>query len=129
MKRRISLKIYLGGNHVTKNKIDNIPIDVYESLNQREIGFSLLIKGAAGTGKTTLALSLLPIISDAVPIYISTRVAPQSLYVQFPWIQEILKEENILDATRTYFPPVSDPSELKTHILQTMNFKDAPEFL
>ncbi|MHA1454333.1 MAG: gas vesicle protein GvpD P-loop domain-containing protein, partial [Promethearchaeota archaeon] len=82
---------------MTKTKVDNIPIDVYESLNQREIGFSLLIKGAAGTGKTTLALSLLSIISDAIPIYISTRVAPQSLYVQFPWIQEILNEENILD--------------------------------
>ncbi len=114
---------------MNQNKVDNIPIDVYESLNQREIGFSLLIKGSAGTGKTTLALSLLSIIKDAVPIYISTRVAPQSLYIQFPWIQEILKENNILDATRTYFPPVNDPSELKTHLLRTMKFKDAPEFL
>jgi len=112
-----------------QSKVDNIPVEVFESLTQREIGYSLLIKGNAGTGKTTFALTLLSIIQDAEPIYISTRVAPQSLYVQFPWIQDILKDQNIMDATRTYFPPVENPEELKTHLLRTMKFKDAPEFL
>ncbi|MBN2157480.1 MAG: hypothetical protein JW776_15650 [Candidatus Lokiarchaeota archaeon] len=115
---------------MSENKVNNIPIEIYESLTQREIGYSLLIKGEAGTGKTTLALSILSILrSNMEAIYISTRVAPQSLYAQFPWIREVLKENNILDATRTYFPPVDNPNELKTHLLRTIKFKDAPEFL
>ncbi len=110
-------------------KIKNIPEELFQAFKQKDIGYSLLIKGDAGTGKSTFALTLLSLFKEAEPIYISTRVAPSSLYRQFPWIEGHLKEENILDATRTYLPPISDPKELRTHVLRTIRFSDAPEFL
>lgn len=109
--------------------IENIPPELYEAFSQKEIGYSILIKGNAGVGKSTFALSLLAIFAEFEPIYISTRVAPRSVYSQFPWIKDQLKEENILDATRTYLPPIGSPKELKTHILRTIRFSDTPEFL
>ncbi|MHA1730221.1 MAG: RAD55 family ATPase [Promethearchaeota archaeon] len=113
----------------TQIQIENIPTELYEAFEQKDIGYSLLIKGNAGVGKSTFALSLMSVFTDTEPIYISTRVAPNSVYSQFPWIAGCLKKENILDATRTYLPPIENPRELRTHILRTIRFSDAPEFL
>jgi KaiC/GvpD/RAD55 family RecA-like ATPase len=58
---------------------------------------SLLIRGAPGTGKTTLALSLLA----GLPIpgfYVSTRVYYNELLDHFPWITERLAEDHVVDA-------------------------------
>lgn len=110
-------------------RTDYIPPEIFEAFQQKSVGYSLLIKGVAGAGKTTLALTLLSIFEDYEPIYISSRVAPQSIYSQFPWIQKKLKETNIIDATRTYLPPVDDVKALKTHLLRTIRFNDVPEFL
>jgi KaiC/GvpD/RAD55 family RecA-like ATPase len=117
-------------NGIPENNISkNVPIEISEAFQQKDIGYSILIKGEAGAGKSTLALTLLSVLTDLEPIYISTRVAPSSLFSQFPWIKGRLKEENIIDATRTYLPPIGDTKELKTHVLRTIRFSDAPEFL
>lgn len=109
--------------------LETVPAEIFEAFSQKDLGFSLLIKGNAGAGKTTFALTLLSLFEDTEPIYVSTRVAPKSLFLQFPWLKNKLKDENIIDATRTYLPPIRDSKELKTHVMQTIRFTSAPDFL
>jgi KaiC/GvpD/RAD55 family RecA-like ATPase len=48
---------------------------------------SLLIKGATGTGKTTLALTILRLTSAAGGfLYLSTRASPSQLFQYLPWL-------------------------------------------
>ncbi|TLZ51857.1 MAG: hypothetical protein E6K18_03895 [Methanobacteriota archaeon] len=52
-------------------------------------GHSLIVKGSAGTGKTTFALQLAEELGEgARSYYMSIRVGDQSLYRQFPWLKE-----------------------------------------
>ncbi len=52
-------------------------------------GHSLIIRGEAGTGKTTLALQLIEELSQYNNShYLSTRVSDLLLLVQFPWLGE-----------------------------------------
>jgi KaiC/GvpD/RAD55 family RecA-like ATPase len=67
-----------------------------------EKGFSLLIKGLPGTGKTILALSIIAEFPGSDALYISTRVSPNSLYKQFPWLNARSQPLNVIDATRLY---------------------------
>ncbi|RLG39870.1 MAG: hypothetical protein DRO05_07805, partial [Thermoproteota archaeon] len=54
---------------------------------------SLLIKGAPGTGKTTLALEVLRLMSGEVKChYFSTRSSIKKLKEQFPWIERELEK-------------------------------------
>lgn len=62
-------------------------------------GHSLLVKGEAGTGKTTMALQLIESLSDQQPeYYLSARVSDVSLYNQFPWLKERVKQNRLLRA-------------------------------
>jgi KaiC/GvpD/RAD55 family RecA-like ATPase len=72
------------------------------SILQSDRGCSLLIKGAPGTGKTTLALEILREIGNANGIYLSTRITPGSLYEQFPWLEECVHPVNVIDTTKFY---------------------------
>jgi len=66
-------------------------------------GHSLIIKGDAGTGKTTLALQTIEELAGEQPeYYLSTRVSDEALYRQFPWIREKAKRDNILKAGKTF---------------------------
>jgi archaellum biogenesis ATPase FlaH len=50
---------------------------------------SLLIKGAAGTGKTTLALTLVRILNSKDGfLYLSTRASPAQLFTYHPWLRD-----------------------------------------
>ena len=52
-------------------------------------GHSLIVKGTAGTGKTTFALQLAEELGEnARSYYMSIRVSDESLYRQFPWLRE-----------------------------------------
>src|SRR5437867_11209152 len=53
-------------------------------------GNVLLIQGAPGTGKTSLALELLNAMRDSHRVYASTRVSPTKLRMEFPWIDEVI---------------------------------------
>ncbi len=64
-------------------------------------GFSLLIKGAPGTGKTSLALEILR-KTRREGIYVSTRVSPESLYMHFPWLERCIEPLNIIDTSQIY---------------------------
>ncbi|MBS7249598.1 MAG: AAA family ATPase [Candidatus Freyarchaeota archaeon] len=80
----------------------NAPVELLGLLEQGR--YSIHIKGPPGSGKTTLALELVKSISlgNKAAIYISTRVSPDRLLAQFPWISECLDEQNIVDAKRSY---------------------------
>jgi KaiC/GvpD/RAD55 family RecA-like ATPase len=51
------------------------------------IGHTLLIKGDAGTGKTTLALEILQNFEPVDCIYFSTKTPPSVLYEYYPWLK------------------------------------------
>lgn len=62
----------------------------------------LLIKGASGVGKTTFALKCLKLF--ALPkcgIYYTAKANPKKTYSRYPWIKDVLPQENIIDATKT----------------------------
>jgi hypothetical protein len=51
-------------------------------------GHTLLIKGDAVTGKTTLALEILQSLEPTDYIYFSTRTPPSILYEYYPWLKD-----------------------------------------
>ena len=74
-------------------------------------GHSLLIKGDAGTGKTTLALQLIEELSGEQPdYYLSTRVSDEALYRQFPWLEEKAKRNDILKAGKAFLTKTKAPN-------------------
>src|SRR3989442_12990379 len=55
--------------------------------------YSLLIKGFAGTGKTTLALTILKALGSKNNFfYISTRVSPKQLFQYYPWLEKFVEK-------------------------------------
>jgi pentatricopeptide repeat protein len=65
----------------------NIPDDLVNFLRQDT--YSLIIKGYAGTGKTTLALTILNEMQIKTNcLYISTRISPDQLFQYYPWLEE-----------------------------------------
>jgi KaiC/GvpD/RAD55 family RecA-like ATPase len=66
-------------------------------------GHSLIIKGEAGTGKTTLALQLIEELSNEQPeYYLSIRVSDEALFRQFPWLREKARRNEILKAGKAF---------------------------
>ena len=63
----------------------------------RQEGNTLLIKGYAGAGKTTLALQLLNELSPRGPgAYVSSRVSQAKVHKELPWTEFGGKGENAL---------------------------------
>jgi len=79
-----------------------------------DVGYSLIIKGPPGSGKTTFALSLLESLMDTHKVlYFSTRVGDVSLYQQFPWLKKIEKNLRVLVATEQFLSEIykEEPEE------------------
>lgn len=77
-------------NQPTGNKV-KIPVELAHFLRQET--YSLLIKGHTGTGKTTLALSILRTLNmDKDCLYISTRVSPDQLFQYHTWMDEFFSQ-------------------------------------
>jgi len=77
-------------------------------------GRSLMIKGKAGTGKTILSLSIMEELGSIDnTFYLSTRVANDSLYSQFPWLKEKEWRENLIDASMDFLRVLSKGEDLK----------------
>lgn len=69
----------------------NIPDDLLYFLKQDT--YSLLIKGRTGTGKTTLALTILRALKIKKNcLYISTRNSPDKIFQHFPWLNSFFAE-------------------------------------
>jgi KaiC/GvpD/RAD55 family RecA-like ATPase len=78
-------------------------------------GHSLIVKGSAGTGKTTLALQLIEELDD-IPgsYYLSLRVSDTSLYRQFPWLQAKVREAELMKIGQRFlrsFDELSDEEQ------------------
>jgi len=87
-----------------------IPVELL-SFFRASGGHSLLIKGEAGTGKTTLALQLIEELSEEQPdYYLSTRVSDEALFRQFPWLEEKAKRNDVLKAGKAFLSKTKAPS-------------------
>jgi KaiC/GvpD/RAD55 family RecA-like ATPase len=64
-----------------------LPPELVEFMRHRS--YSLLVKGEAATGKTTLAISILKALGPSASyLYLSTRVSPSQLFEDHPWLNE-----------------------------------------
>ncbi len=82
-----------------KGRIPQILLDFLKSPG----GHSLVLKGEAGTGKTTLALQMIEEMGDIQSeYYLSTRVSDEALYQQFPWVEERARRDNVLKASKAF---------------------------
>ncbi len=78
--------------------VSDVPSEVLTFLSGNG-GRSLIIKGGAGTGKTTFCLELLEKAGKkGQSFYLSTRVSDDALYNQFPWLRETEMRSRIFDA-------------------------------
>ena len=80
-----------GVNHFQKKgdeslkTVTSIPNELLEFV--RRDTYSLLIKGCAGTGKTTLSLTILRTLKIRHNFfYISTRLSPRQLFLHYQWL-------------------------------------------
>jgi len=78
-----------------------IPPELRKALSAG-IGYSLLLKGEPGTGKTMLAFEMLNEFGGENAVYLSSRVSVPALYKQFPWL-EGRTGFHVIDATQLYF--------------------------
>ncbi len=65
-------------------------------------GYSLLLKGEPGTGKTMLAFEILDEFGGENAVYLSTRVSLPTLYEHFPCLEERADSVSVIDATKLY---------------------------
>jgi KaiC/GvpD/RAD55 family RecA-like ATPase len=76
--------------------------------------YSLLIKGNSGTGKSTLSLTILKALQIRSNFfYISTRLSPRQLFVNYPWLDNFVIRENM---------EANDPSNQRSSL---SSFEDA----
>jgi KaiC/GvpD/RAD55 family RecA-like ATPase len=74
-------------NHI----LPQIPEDLLQFIRRET--YSLLVKGFAGTGKTTLALTILNVLGIKNNFfYISTRLSPKQLFQYYPWLEDFLQQ-------------------------------------
>ncbi len=80
-------------------------IDEVENALKSMDSYTVLLKGAPGTGKTTYAITLLEKLcqDDTGGVYISTRIDPTVLYKQFPGLESRIPARSIIDATQSEF--------------------------
>jgi KaiC/GvpD/RAD55 family RecA-like ATPase len=72
-----------------------LPEDIVRFL-ENDGGHSLIVKGSAGTGKTTFSLQLIEELKGIQnSYYLSTRVSDESLYLQFPWLKRKIEESRM----------------------------------
>ncbi len=81
--------------------VGRIPREIVEFFNASG-GHSLIVKGAAGTGKTTFALQLTEELGEVTAShYLSSRVSDESLYQQFGWLKERLSPAGLQTASKS----------------------------
>ena len=86
--------------------VGGVPPEVIAFLSGKG-GRSLIVKGGAGTGKTTFGLELLERLGQPTrSFYLSTRVGDESLYRQFPWLKTTEMRSRILDAAKLFLDTI-----------------------
>jgi KaiC/GvpD/RAD55 family RecA-like ATPase len=88
-------------------------------------GHSLILRGMAGTGKTTMALQLIEEMSHIQQsYYMSTRVSDQSLFNQFPWLHDKVREGDILKARKKLRKKADSEMDMDKIMLGLAQIKD-----
>jgi KaiC/GvpD/RAD55 family RecA-like ATPase len=86
------VKPTINENHLKKSAI--IPSELMQFVKRNT--YSLLIKGYAGTGKTTLSLTILRVLNiKSNFFYISTRTSPRQIFIYYPWLSKFVNESRI----------------------------------
>lgn len=81
--------------------VGRIPREIVEFFNAPG-GHSLIVKGPAGTGKTTFALQLTEQLGEVTAShYLSSRVSDESLFRQFTWLKDRLKPAGLQTGPKT----------------------------
>src|SRR5918995_5514688 len=82
---------YVSFKGTNGDSISHIPEDLLHFI--RRDTYSLLVKGFAGTGKTTLALTILNVLGIKNNFfYISTRLSPKQLFQYYPWLKGFIQQ-------------------------------------
>lgn len=81
--------------------------------------YSIAVKGAPGTGKSTLAMEILSFFGGGSSLYVSSRVSLEQIYRDFPWLKDEITEKSIIDMTN------AGKTEKRSEFL----FFDKPRFL
>ncbi|MCX8174270.1 MAG: hypothetical protein N3F63_06680 [Thermoplasmata archaeon] len=77
-----------------------IPEEIFDFLN-RDSGRSLLIRGPAGTGKTTLALETMDKTRRMMnTYYLTSRVADSALYDHFTWLKQMVEDGEMMKVVK-----------------------------
>ena len=91
----------------------HIPYELMQFVQRNT--YSLLIKGYAGTGKTTLSLSILRALKIKNNFfYISTRLSPKQLFLYYPWLDKFIEQSK-----------TSGPDETSEQGYNLSSFEDA----
>jgi KaiC/GvpD/RAD55 family RecA-like ATPase len=86
------VKPTINESHLKKSAI--IPSELMQFVKRNT--YSLLIKGYAGTGKTTLSLTILRVLNiKSNFFYISTRISPRQIFIYYPWLSKFVDESRI----------------------------------
>ena len=99
--------------------------DEIRTFFEGDYGQTLLIKGMPGTGKTAFALTLLSTLKGN-GAYLSTRVDPDTLYQQHPWIKDEIAADNILDATQSERERATRTQAIT---IKPLKYTNVPDFL
>ncbi|HVH14479.1 MAG TPA: gas vesicle protein GvpD P-loop domain-containing protein [Candidatus Angelobacter sp.] len=91
-------------------------------------GHVLLIEGAPGTGKTSLALEILNQMEDTHKVYASSRVSPARLRQDIPWIDEVVDSMSGRSARASWLDELDDirstePDSVLNRILRLKHSK------
>ncbi|MGA8302096.1 MAG: gas vesicle protein GvpD P-loop domain-containing protein [Thermoplasmata archaeon] len=86
--------------------VGGVPPEVIAFLSGKG-GRSLIVKGGAGSGKTTFGLELLERVGQPKrSYYLSTRVGDEALYRQFPWLKATEMRTRVLDAAKLFLDAI-----------------------
>jgi len=92
-------------------KAMGLPPEVYRFFNNPG-GHSMIVKGRAGTGKTTFVLQMLEeVFSGLDNFYLSSRVSDTALYKQFPWLLSKERNDRLIHASKKFLDSLDRAKE------------------
>ncbi|MHA1369011.1 MAG: gas vesicle protein GvpD P-loop domain-containing protein [Promethearchaeota archaeon] len=109
-----------------KRVFNTLPQEI-KNLIQERSGYSILIKGSPGVGKTLLTLEMLSHAKKS--IYIASRVTPHVLIEHAAMLKEEMQKIKIIDASRTLLPKSEVNINNKKLFFNTIKYHDMPGFI